>query len=277
MDGARREGGRPLTIGVSLVPQGSLAGVLAGRMLEVKDAADRATHDTALRTKQQFRLAVAQALGQRASQTIGLTEYLDPAKPIAALLYSRWWRGRQDVLSGFVTGSIITPREAGALAIPMTDEARGAGIPFAQGQLPTFMNVPGGMIAGINQSGRRRMTPGIFEGLTGLRLEEIHVRGRAFLVAHVRRPGQGVVVDNRLGGRKVRGRFGLNLQSLSAQKGAATFTFFAFMLARRVRQPALIQRQPVVEFAERTLAIEFAIELVRKGVTPEGVIEFGPA
>lgn len=243
---------------VTLTSQGDIGAALAGLLAVVKDAADRATDRVGEGTRRIAGEQVRAALGQQASQTVGYQEYFDPQKPVAYWMHSRWWRGRKDVLEGFVEGSLITPTRAGALAVPMTSEAQAAGIPFAQGQVPTSFTLLKGQVAGMGEGyGRRRTTPGIFEQMTGYRLDEVKIGDRAYLVVHLKAPPQD--------GGPVRGRFHLNLRSLGYQKRRSTFTLFVFALLRQTRQPALIDVGPYVSYAAGALPAEFAKELSRLG------------
>jgi hypothetical protein len=256
--------------------EGDIVADLAAIGKSFKPLADAALRQTAAALKQQGRAAVAAALSARAANTLRMVEYPDPDRPVAEWFYSNWQSRQRDVLAGFAFGAVVTPREAGALAVPMTSEAQGSGMPFAQGQVPTAFNVPGGVMAGSNGwSGRRRTTPGIFETMTGLRLEQVDVRGRAYLVVHVRRPDQGGIVDNRLTGKRLRGKFGLNLNSLGRQKAAATFTVFVFALLRRTNVPQRIAWEPVVQSASAMLTSNLDLAFAKLGVSGEGVAEWG--
>ncbi|MCC2650755.1 MAG: hypothetical protein K0R61_1182 [Microvirga sp.] len=211
----------------------------------IREGADEAVTETTASAKFRAREMVSAALSRRAGNTVTDKYYPKQDKPIVGWLYSRWWNRSENVLAAFAYGATVRPRAATALAIPLKDSGTSW---WDSGQFTD------------GRMAQRRVTPRIFERVTGQKLFRIRSRAGHTLLA-IRRPdakglkrgsgtGRRLVKSNRAG---YRGRLESQIAPI-------------FLLVKQSQIPKRFEFSVIREFAEQRLPLLFFLSLGRRKV-----------
>ena len=186
---------------IAAVTDARLSDDMAHEMALTEIAVTRGIASTAAKLKAAWRAEVRSTLGQRLSQAIRSEVYPrgEPSAEAAAVVYARPGKGRRggaaEILAAHEYGAVIRSGSGFWLAIPTTE-------------------------AGRARRGAK-MTPGEWEGRTGMRLQFVYRRrGPSFLVAT---------------GRSLRDRLGKGRMLRSGAYGKGSVTSVIFLLVPQVR------------------------------------------
>lgn len=230
---------------VSIAVETHLAREMERMGSAIREGADEAVTETTASAKFRARLMVAAALTRRAGNTITDKYYPKQDKPIVGWLYSRWWRGKENVLAGFGYGATVRSRRATSLAIPLKDSG-------------TSWWDSGNSLAG--RMAQRRVTPSIFERATGLKLFRIRSRSGHILLAIHRRDVTGLSKGSGTGRRRVKSNRAGYRGSVESEIAPI------FLLVKQSQVPKRFEFSTVQEFAEQRLPVIFLIAIGRRGV-----------